>query len=102
MMSQHRPSILLLLAATLAACLTDATAPAAAEVPLVLGVADARWGEAVVAAVVGGTASLVAAGLGAGATSVVIGLVVGAVAGAFVDVNVPSLPGVDDAPDPAP
>ena len=36
MMSQHRPSILLLLAATLAACLTDATAPAAAEVPAII------------------------------------------------------------------
>jgi len=36
MMSQHRPSILLLLAATLAACLTDATAPAAAEPPPVI------------------------------------------------------------------
>lgn len=34
-MSQHRPSILLLLAAALAVCLTDSTMPAAAEVPAI-------------------------------------------------------------------
>ncbi|MHC2465023.1 DUF2927 domain-containing protein [Bradyrhizobium embrapense] len=34
-MSQHRPSILLLLAAALAVCLTDSTVPAAAEVPAI-------------------------------------------------------------------
>ncbi|WP_375788001.1 DUF2927 domain-containing protein [Bradyrhizobium sp. Pha-3] len=35
-MSQHRPSILLLLAAALAVCLTDSTVPAAAEVPAIV------------------------------------------------------------------
>ncbi|PAY08312.1 hypothetical protein CK489_16275 [Bradyrhizobium sp. UFLA03-84] len=35
-MSQHRPSILLLLVATLAACLADAAMPAAAEVPAIV------------------------------------------------------------------
>ncbi|MGN1289114.1 MAG: DUF2927 domain-containing protein [Bradyrhizobium sp.] len=35
-MSQHRPSILLLLAATLAACLADIPVPAAAEVPAIV------------------------------------------------------------------
>ncbi|PDT68145.1 DUF2927 domain-containing protein [Bradyrhizobium sp. C9] len=34
-MSQHRPSILLLLAAALAVCLTDSAVPAAAEVPAI-------------------------------------------------------------------